>query len=140
VLHHPDTHPFARELLAELYTERGFAAFVIADNGDPFHQNLASGKHHGEVNFIPVLDRPGKFVGISALKVQIDFNDVGELPVLGEKGGLHRRVFSYHVLQAFTDGFPVNLDHFLAVRELPERQMKIYLNSHVSFLLVSSLG
>jgi hypothetical protein len=135
MLHHPDPQPFARELLAEPYTERRFTAFVIADNADRFHQILASGKHHGEVNLIPVLDRLGKFVGVSALMVQIDFNDVGELPVLAEDGRLHPRVFLYQVLQAFTDGLPVDLDHFLTIRKLPERQMKIDFDSHVSPLL-----
>jgi hypothetical protein len=138
VLHHPDTQPFARELLAELYTERGFAAFVIAYDADRFHLILASGKHHGEVNLIPVLDRLDKLVGIGALEIQVDFNDIGEFSILAKNGRLHCRIFLYQVLQAFSHGLPVQFYDFLTVRELPEGQMKMYFDSHLFYLLTPS--
>jgi hypothetical protein len=109
---------------------------VISDDADRFHLILSSGKHHGDVNLIPVLDLFGKFVGIGALKVHIDFNDVRELSILAEEGGFHSRIFFHHVLEAFSDSHSLHVYDFLTVRELPERKMKMDFDSHFSFLLV----
>jgi hypothetical protein len=87
---------------------------------------LSSSKHDDKVNFIALLDRLHKFIRVGGGVIHINLDEVVQFVFFDKQRLLHPGELLDKMVQAFSDGIPLDFYHLQAIRILAMRRMKVH--------------
>ena len=85
-------------------------------------------QHHDKVNFVAILDRLHELIRVSSSMVHVNLDDVVQFVFLGKQRLLHPWELLDKMVQAVSDGIPLDFYHFQPVRILAMRCMNVHLH------------